>query len=229
VQSLLRGTAAFSTVDVFLAQSAADGGSGTPTASQLAAYHAVLAYDDNLFADPVLLGDRLAAYHDQGGGVVVSGAALVGDTRRLQGAYGTPGNGYALLDYAQGAVADTSDSLGDVLEPLSPLMAGVASLSATAAYRSTAPLIAGRAVEVARWRSSAAPLVLRGMRGNRTLVELNFIPTPWSFAENGYWVGDGASLMRNALKYSRCLPCGKGTYSGAGAPFPSLFLSLPLL
>ena len=70
MKSKLLSTAAFSTVDTFLAMSPSDGGSGTPTASQLAGYHAVLVYSNGFkdFADSVLLGDRLAAFHDQGGG-----------------------------------------------------------------------------------------------------------------------------------------------------------------
>ena len=66
MQSTLRATGAFATVDTFAAQS---GGSGTPSAALLAGYDAVLAWSDYYaFADAALLGDRLAAYHDQGGG-----------------------------------------------------------------------------------------------------------------------------------------------------------------
>jgi hypothetical protein len=89
VQSKLRDTGAFAVVDTFLAQSSANGGAGTPTAAQLAAYDAVLVFSNYLFADSALLGDRLATYHDQGGGVVVAmfgnGNAVWGATN-LQGA-----------------------------------------------------------------------------------------------------------------------------------------------
>ncbi len=210
VQSRLRGTGTFATVDLFNANS------GTPSAGFLAGYDAVLAYSNVYFADPVLLGDRLAAYHDQGGGVVVANDANdnngVHNDARLQGAYGAVGGGYALLDYAQGSSTDpVADSLGDVLEQQSPLMAGVASL-AVQDGRSTAPVIAGRgAVVVARWRGGGQePLVVRGARGNRTLVELNIFPPVCT-------TGDGVALLRNALKYSRCMPCGAGTYAAAGA------------
>ena len=213
VQSKLRGMGAFATVDTFDSRPVIEGGSGTPTLSQLAAYHAVLVMGGN--GDATVLGDRMAAFHDQGGGVVVTYRANYAD-RRMQGAYGTPNNGYALLDYALGDVTGPPDSLGNVLEPQSPLMAGVASLSVGSAYRSTAPPIAGRAVVVARWRSNGQePLVLRGMRGDRTLVELNFYPLS-SDASSDLWTGDGAALLRNALKYSRCIPCGKGTFADAG-------------
>jgi hypothetical protein len=216
VQSTLLSTASFSTVDTFAACSAWDG-SGTPNASQLASYHAILAFSNPPFADPVLLGDRLAAFHDQGGGVVVATDANFGESR-LKGTYGSAGSGYALLDYARGVQIwpPPSDSLGDVLEPQSPLMAGVSSLAASAVFRSTAPPISGRAIVVARWRGGGkVPLVLRGTRGNRTLVELNLYP-PSSSAYPLYWTGDGALLLRNALMYSRCMPCKKGTYAGAG-------------
>ncbi len=211
VQSTLQGTGAFSTVDTF--DAASYGGSGsTPSAALLADYDAVLAFCGT-FADPTLLGDRLAAYHDQGGGVVI--AMWTNSENRLQGAYGAVGNGYALMDYASGHGTYFPDSLGEVLEADSPLMTGVASLAASSADRSTASVVAGRGVVVARWASGGQPLVLRGTRGGRTLVELNFLPVS-SRVWSGYWTGDGGALLRNGLKFSRCMPCGMGTYAGAG-------------
>jgi hypothetical protein len=213
VRSKLQSTAAFSTVDTF------DASSGTPTLSQLKSYHAVLAFSsDYSFADASLLGDVLAAYHDQGGGVVVAHYANAARGTYLRGVYGTVSSGYALMDYAEGSYILPSDSLGDVLEPQSPLMYGVASLYAEYALRSTAPIVAGRGVVVARWQGGGQePLVLRGMRGNRTLVEVNMFPVS-SSAYSGWWTGDGAQLLRNGLKYSRCMVtvCEAGTYAVAG-------------
>jgi hypothetical protein len=226
VQSSLRATGAFTTVDTLPAYS----GSGTPTAAQLAAYDAVLVFSDgDSFSDAALLGDRLAAYHDGGGGVVVAYSANAGSTRGygLEGAYGTPEGGYALLNYSSGSIVGSADALGDVAEPQSPLMAGVAALNATSAVRSTAGVVGGRGVVVARWRGGGRePLVIRGTRGGRTLVELNFYPVS-SRADGGGWTGDGAALLRNALKYSRCMPSGPGagSESAAGA---ALIISLEL-
>ena len=165
VQATLLGTGAFTTVGTFNAYY------DTPTASQLAAYHAVLVYSWDGLRNATLLGDRLADYHDQGGGVVVAWAANM----HLKGAYGAAGNGYALLDYAAGSMIDSSDTLGDVLEPGSPLLTGVTSLGASNAFRSSALVISGRGFVVARW-GGGLPLVVRGLRGNRTLVELNLWP-----------------------------------------------------
>ncbi len=181
VQSKLRGTGVFATVDTF------DASYGTPTAAQLGAYDAVLVLGHSGgFADATLLGDRLAAYYDGGGGVVVTvGANHPAWGSSLQGAYGTPSNGYALLDYAQGGAINPSDALGEVLEPQSPLLASVGSLAAANAHRSTAPVVAGRGVVVARWGGGGQePLVLRGNKGNRTLVELNFWPVSISAYSN---------------------------------------------
>ena len=217
VQQTLQGMNAFATVDTFDARSVSDGGIGTPSAAQLAEYDAVLTFSVWDYADAGLMGDRLAAYHDQGGGVVVATAANAGaHPARLQGAYGAVGNGYALLDYASGGYTENPDSMGAVLEPQSPLMAGVASFAAQQARQGTASVVAGRGVVVARWAGGGQePLVLRGTRGNRTLVELNFWPLSSSVL-SWAWTGDGGLLMRNGLKYSRCMPCGMGTYAGAG-------------
>jgi hypothetical protein len=212
VQAILRDTGAFATVDTF------DASSATPTPSQLTAYHAVLVYSFYSFSDAVLLGDRLAAFHDLGGGVVVAfGANLNYPGYSLKGAYGRADNGYALLDYTSGSWISPSDSLGVILEQQSPLLTGVKLFAASpaGAYRSTANIIANRGIVVARWRSGdAEPLVIRGSRGNRTLIELNFWPP------STYWTGDGSALLRNALKYSRCMPgqlfCDPGTFSTAG-------------
>lgn len=224
VKQTLRNTGAFTTVDFFDARAVSNGGSGaTPSAAQLSAYHAVLVFTNgySVFSDSALLGDRLAAFHDQGGGVVVAAPANENDSGTgfsLKGAYAAVENGYALLSYSQGQIASPlSSSLGDVLEPDSPLMAGVTSLSAVQAWRSSAPVVAGRAVVVARW-STGEPLVLRGTRGGRTLVELNLhlVSSAWRWDQ---WTGDGALLMRNALKYSRCMPSGGSFAVSSGGSF----------
>ncbi len=75
MQSKLIGSGTFATVDIF------DANSGTQAASR----HAVLfATSNGGFSDPEQLGDRLAVYHDQGGGVVsTSGEVRTGDGAQL--------------------------------------------------------------------------------------------------------------------------------------------------
>ena len=50
-----------------------DVATATPTDADLAPYHAVLVYSDTCFANGALLGDALARYIAQGGGVVLAG------------------------------------------------------------------------------------------------------------------------------------------------------------
>ena len=206
VQSKLLATGAFASVDIF------DASSATPALSVLQGYDVVLVWRVIMFASPSGVGDVLAQYWDGGGAVVVAVFATAGDS--LQGLFGTAANGYVLIDGTANQEAP-SDSLGSVLEPKSPLMAGVASISATQAYRSTGAVINGGAV-VAQWASNGRPLVVRGTRAGRPLVAVNMFP-PSSNAEGGFWAGDGAVLMRNALLYSACAPCAAGTFATAGA------------
>ena len=66
VQTKLLGTGQFTTVDIL------DVRTTTPTLVQLQAYHAVLIWSDAGYADPVILGNNLADYHDGCGGVVTA-------------------------------------------------------------------------------------------------------------------------------------------------------------
>jgi hypothetical protein len=210
VQTKLKATSAFTTVDIF------DATSTTPSLSTLQPYSAVLVwcyYDGSSylgFASASGLGDVLAQYWDGGGAVVV--ASHANEYSTLQGRFGTGTNGYILIDGASPAGQEfPSDSLGTILEPQSPLMTGVASLSASTAIRSTGPVINGGVI-VAKWASNGRPLVVRGVKAGRQLVALNMWPPSQSVAPN-LWYGDGALLMRNALLYSACIPCAStGTY-----------------
>ncbi len=118
------------------------------------------------------------------------------------------------MDYAFPFGLANPASMGVVVEPESPLMQGVTSFGATAALRSFGSITAG-AVVVAKW-TGGQTLVVRGTRGSRTLVELNFNPVSTAWIAGG----DGAVLLRNALKYSTCKPaaavCPPGTYATAG-------------
>jgi hypothetical protein len=66
VADLLRCTGEFEVVDTI------DTSRETPTLRTLQNYHALLVWGDDRPADAVALGDVLADYHDQGGGVVLA-------------------------------------------------------------------------------------------------------------------------------------------------------------
>lgn len=81
---------------------------------------------------------------------------------------------------------------------MSPLVANVSKLTATAAFRSSGTAINGGTV-VAKW-GGGKPLIVRGVKNNRNIVELNFYP-PSSKIRNDFWVGDGFQIIRNALYF----------------------------
>src|SRR5439155_27091845 len=103
----------------------------TPAVNALQAYSAVLVWSGASFKDSVVLGDNLATYHDGGGRVVIASTANVGG--QLKGRFGTPANGYVLLQ--PGAQEQPQDSLGAIAEPNSPLMKGVVAFGANEAIR----------------------------------------------------------------------------------------------
>ena len=189
VQQKMQATGAFTQVDIFQANTA------TATVAQLQAYDVVLVFADGGFQDPIATGDNLATYWDGGGRVVVATFANclgIGFTGR----FGTPANGYVLIS-PMGQEQPT-DSLGTILEPMSPLVAGVATLSATAAYRSSGGVINGGIV-VAQWKSGK-PLIVRGVVKGRNRADLNMFP-PSGTVRNDLWMGDGAAILKNALIY----------------------------
>ncbi len=78
------GLQAFSTVEDY------DGSLTTPSLAQLKGYDGVIVASTAAFADPVLLGDRLADYVETGAGVVVVGGAFANGTAvggRLESQY----------------------------------------------------------------------------------------------------------------------------------------------
>ncbi len=186
VQSRLVATNAFAAVDIFPACTSA------PTLAQLQAYQAVLAYTDSGFSAGTAVGDVLADYFDWGGRVVVAvfGNASIPITGRW-----ASGN-YQLINPA--GQNQPTLTLGTILEPASPLMVGVTSLSAQSAYQSTGAPINGGIV-VARW-SNGNPLIVRGVKNTRNYVTINMYP-PSITGRSDFWTGSGAEIMRNALQY----------------------------
>jgi hypothetical protein len=103
----------------------------------------------------------LLAQYWNGGGVVVAVDASL--ESRLQGRFGAVANCYMLID-GTAAWEDPSDSLGVVLEQLSPLMANVA--------RGKGAVVNGGLV-VAQQAKDSRPLMVPGTRASRPLVALN--------------------------------------------------------
>ena len=192
VQAKLVATGAFGQVDIF------DATTGTPTLAQLQSYQAVLAFSDFPFADTNALGDVLADYFDGGGRVVDATFANVNTANLALGGRWHTG-GYELIETLPQAGANETAPV-QIVEAGSPLVAGVTTLTSTAGFKSSGGPINGAQV-VARWGSSGAPLIVRGIKNGHAFAALNFYP-PSADARGDFWIGDGAVIMRNALLFS---------------------------
>lgn len=179
----------------------------TPTLATLAGYDAVAFFTYLELTNPTALGDVLAAYLEGGGGVVafsIGASQLgIGDAQTSSTLRGEYADKYALLPRAMPSKLDVV--LGEVLEPASPLLAGVSKLDCVkpnaftfCEHLSGAPIHGG--VVVARW-SDGSPLVLRRDFNGSRVVELNFFAG--SSSASGAWdpASDGAVLIKNALSY----------------------------
>jgi hypothetical protein len=193
--SIQQSSSAFCTVDYL------DANAGTPTASSLSQYGAVLAYNDEGFpySDPTGLGNVLADYFDGGGRVVIALFANAGYP--IAGRFAT--DNLLLLNPVNAPINTDSFSAANSaqdLVPTSPLLAGVVSIAGTG-WRGAQALQNG-GVAVADW-ASGEPLAVVGTvtdaRGHlRNIVDLNILPTDIA---TGAWNGDGILLLRNALLY----------------------------
>ena len=187
VQAKLMATGLFTRVDLF------DGGARTPTLAELQEYESAMIIPDASFQDYSAMGDVLADYWDAGGRVVL--ADFSNSVLPILGRW--EADNYHLLQ--TGSYESPTDT-GPIqlLDPMSPLLTGVTTLTATSAFRGNGMAINGGVV-VATW-GSGIPLVVTGKVGGRNMVSLNFYP-PSADIRSDFWVGDGVKLMTNALQY----------------------------
>lgn len=170
---------------------------GTPTAAQLAAYDSVLVFSDAASANPVALGNLLADYADQGGGVVVSPFSNVAGLA-LQGRFVSGG----YLPQAVGGSTTGAATLGAVSIPNHPLMRGVTSFNGgSSSYRAVGGLTPG-ATLVASWSTGQPLLAIKRITRGR-VVTANFYPAS-SVSRADFWPvsTDGGAILGNALTWS---------------------------
>jgi hypothetical protein len=187
---------AFCTVDYYAANSA------TPVLAELTPYQAILASNDltgGTYSDPNGLGNVLATYFDNGGRVVV---ALFAD-----GGYGLGGNFaskfllIAPVDVPSSNDTYVSTNTAQNLDPTSPVLAGVSSLTGTNCWHGTQGVQNGGAA-IAKWASgdllAVTGVVTDSNSKMRKRVDLNILPTDIS---SGAVTGNGMTLLGNALLY----------------------------
>jgi len=191
VQSKLQNFADFGVIDIISVLAS------TPTLDQLLQYRAVLVSTDNPPQNPALLGDVLADYVDNLGGVVLVHASM-SDPWALSGRFRT--GGYGLIGFYLGQRAGPA-SLGDILEPDHPLMEAVSTFvgGGYSGRPDTGSIAQGTLV--ARW-SDGTPLLVAGNVGGTPRADLGFFPVS-SDIRSDFWDRntDGAQMMRNALVF----------------------------
>ena len=197
---LLAADGAFSSIQIWdmLANNAA------PTLQDLQQFDAVIVWSNGAFPSPSILGDVLADYWDAGGAVVAVEFSFIDvqtwPGQHLSGRFGNYSNGYVLLDNNKLPDTCTNDQVGAIQQPLSPLMADVSSGAGTNCMCQVN--IINNGILVSSWAGTGWPLVVRGTRNGRNIVDLNVYP--------GYW--PEAALFRDALLYSMSTPCPAGYY-----------------
>lgn len=200
VRNKIQGAGPGVQVDAYLVNS----GNPVPTLADLRRYRSVLVYSDDNFNNNTSLGNVLADYIDQGGGVVVGTFAFY-DSGGLsfQGRLVT---GEYLPFTTAGQSGEANLTLVKDL-PLHPLLANVATFDggASSFHNSPIGLTAGAAL-VGHW-SNGQPLVGAKEVTAGRMVGLNFYP-PSSDARSDFWVAatDGARLMANALLWAAKAP-----------------------
>lgn len=147
-----------------------------PTAADLTPYDAVLVLINASMSDPVAVGDQLADFYDGGGRIVLlNGAQCTGFY--VQGRFDT--GGYHVV--TPGPPNPTMDTLGMILEPESPLAAGLTMLPSYNQHCAVTPV--GGATVVASYATTGDPLIIRKDVGGRQRVDLNFFPVTLSDAQ----------------------------------------------
>jgi hypothetical protein len=179
-------------------------GNPVPTLTQLRSYQSVTVFSDYPFNDNIALGNVLADYVDQGGGVVMHTFGFATNVvYGIQGRLST--GGYLPFTSASYASPGNLTLVKDL--PLHPLLDAVSSFNGgTASYHNSPLNLAVGATLVAHW-SNGQPLVgAKDVAPGRT-AGLNFFP-PSSDAGSGFWLAstDGARLMADALLWSGRIP-----------------------
>lgn len=198
VKAKLDYTGRFSQVDIIDAELT------TPSVAQLLAYHSVLVWHNRGFADATALGNNLADYIDQGGGVVIAVFTLA--SPYLGGRFASD-NYFALVP---SGLTTGNATLGTVFESNSPLMAGVISFDGgISSHRGTGSAHPDADV-VADWSDGNHLIVRRNINGTRR-ADVNFFP-PSTDSRFDFWVPstDGAKMIANALDFvggtANCVP-----------------------
>lgn len=175
-----------------------DARTATPTLATLRTFDAVLVFSDAQFLDPVTLGNNLADYVDDGGGVV-SAAFSISSSYPITGRW-TSGYACIVANSTIAPLAPSSLDLASIPDQYHPILLGVGSFSGgSRSFHMSQNNVASGATIVARWTDASVLAAIGPLPGR---ADLNFYP-PSADARPDLWSTstDGTKLMVNALLY----------------------------
>jgi len=178
-----------------------------PTLTELQKYCAVLVYSYNssAFLDGSLMGDLLADYVDNGGGVVVTVFTNCNNLRNgfVKGRF-LDGGYHPIVPSRQ---HDTNGkrplTLGRIYDTNHPIMQQVRTVDGGKSSFFCPGALNPEAKLVAEW-SNGVPLIVELPKSKGTVIGLNFFPPSCDTGDPRFWnsSSDGAIAMANALAYS---------------------------
>lgn len=178
-----------------------------PTLQELQKYSAVLVYSYNssAFLDGSQMGDLLADYVDNGGGVVVTVFTNCNNLRNgfVKGRF-LDGGFHPIVPSRQ---HDTNGkrplTLGRIYDTNHPIMQQVRTVDGGKSSFFCPGALNPDARIVAEW-SNGVPLFVDMPKGNGTVVGLNFFPPSCDTGDPRFWNSnsDGAIAMANCLAYA---------------------------
>jgi len=198
VQSYLLATGSFPSVDTINVSRE------TPSDFELNQYEAILVWADSGFQDAETLGDRLAAYVDRGGGVVVAAVSFdvpdPFDPDTLGGRFFS-GNYYVIQPDSDN-VSDDRRVLGNIQNPNHPVMLGVSKIDGgPSSLHSPTSNVTSGGQTLASWDSGSVLVAAKNV-GQANRVDINLFP-PSSLLDPDLWPftqdNDVPRLMTNAL------------------------------
>lgn len=195
VSSTLLATGFFHSVDWI------NPASSTPSLATLLDYDSVLVWSDSGYANATELGNNLADYVDEGGGVVLGVWAVtnISSSHTLQGRW-TAGNYRVMMNDA--SYITGTNSLGTVHEPEHPIMSNVTTFQGgSSSYRGIGTNLSAGSYRVADWNDGNI-LVAVNDTTFTPRVDVNFFP-PSSASRADFWQAssDGDLILGQALVY----------------------------
>jgi hypothetical protein len=187
----------FSTIDTFCVVGGI-GGRVLPLSYLISnGYNVVFTFTNYAYVDPTAMGDTLAAFMDQGGGVVIGVFADYGSWA-IGGRYQTQ-----YMPFPVSTTLFSSGTLGTVHLPTHPIIQGISAIS-VGLYRSGSTTMQHGQL-IASWNDGANLVGAFDTLGRRT-AEIGFFPTTFDYTT---WGGQNTRMMLNAMCWAAGL-CNEG-------------------